>query len=93
MKTHTKIFIPTTMSLAKYLIVAKIFQTSLMMASKTSTWKKMLTFSLLDTGTSTSLMSHNIAKEFHLDIIIANYITLKAADGEELLVNAISTIW
>ena len=53
----------------------------------------MLICSLMDTGTSTSLLSHSIAKELHLDIIPADYITLKAADIEEMVINGISMIW
>ena len=47
----------------------------------------------MDTGNSTSLLSHYVTQALNLDIVPTKYITLKAADGEEMVVNGTSRIW
>ena len=53
----------------------------------------MLLCSLLDTGTSTSILSNNITKELNLEITPADRIALRAANGEEMNINGLSLLW
>ena len=53
----------------------------------------MLKCSLFDTGTSTSILSLDIAKELKIDIKPVDQITLRLANGEEMVVNEVEYIW
>ena len=64
-----------------------------MTVSKRKESEKMLICSLLDTGTSTSILSHEMAKELKLKLQSGDHITLKTANGEEMNVQGITSIW
>ena len=60
-----------------------------MIISKSRSSQKMLICSLFDTGTSTSILSLDIAKELKIDIKPADHITLRAANGEEMVASGV----
>ena len=64
-----------------------------MTVSKRKDSDKHLICSLLDMGTSTSILSHKVAKELNLKLQSGDHIILKTASGEEMDVRGITHIW
>ena len=64
-----------------------------MTISKKKDTDKLLICSLLDTGTSTSILSHKVATELKLKLDSGNHISLRTANGESMDVQGLSYIW
>ena len=64
-----------------------------MTISKKRNTQKMLICGLLDTGTSTLILSYQMVKELKLQMNPGDHITLKTASGEEMDIKGVGPIW
>ena len=64
-----------------------------MLISKTRTGPTCVMMMLLDTGTTACLVSEKIAKENKLTIREAEHLTLKGANGEDMVVRGTTTLY